>query len=568
MKLCKILLILLYFFAYQFAFSNQENDMERGTVIWREDFATAEMKDWEIFNEATNDTPNWFVEKGYLIQDTDYGDSKKLLGTDIINTKSNWDNFALRTNMVCADDDYIGVLFRYQDVNNYYRFLLSSQRKLISVDKKVDGKFTTLAMFTEEEWQYVKFSVTIILKQSNITVYLNDKLFFDINDDQFETGKIGFTSISNLGSFFDDITIYSDYKIKSIGTIQKITRGPYLQNVLNTHAVIMWNTGLPANSIVEYGLTKSETESVVIDKLTTKHEVRLENLKNGTEYYYRIKSNDLVGEWYSFKTAVGKESPFSFIAYGDTQMNFLRHKEITEQIEKNNFDFIVHCGDAVQRGPRSDWDVEFFEPLQKILTKKPIYAAIGNHELNSINYYENFSNPNSEHENYYSFEYGNSFFVFLDNPRAAYSDQEYYTDYKTGSEQYKWLESELSSEKAQKAEWLFVVSHVPSYVGGSQDFFQGCKEHLVPLFEKYKVDISFSGHVHGYERGEANGVNYIITAGGGGPQNKAGASHLKKYENFQLVYNYCVIDINNNSLSLKAFDNNGKMIDEVELKHK
>ena len=71
-------------------------------------------------------------------------------------------------------------------------------------------------------------------------------------------------------------------------------------------------------------------------------------------------------------------------------MNFLRHAEILDQMSKHNFAFIVHTGDVVQRGPRDDWDIEFFGPIKDILTSKPIYAAIGNHDLNSENYYKNF----------------------------------------------------------------------------------------------------------------------------------------------------------------------------------
>ena len=44
---------------------------------------------------------------------------------------------------------------------------------------------------------------------------------------------------------------------------------------------------------------------------------------------------------------------------------------------------------------------------------------------------------------------------------------------------------------------------------------------LVPLFEKYKVDFVLNGHSHCYQRGELNGVKYVISGG-------AGASRLDK----------------------------------------
>lgn len=536
-------------------------------IIWKDDFESGRLSGWEIIDDISGEASNWFIEKGYLIQDTDAGDKGRLLGTNIINGNDKWDNYVVRVNLACTDDDYIGILFRYNDNNNYYRLIMSSERKEIIVDKRVDGEFITLAKYTDEEWQYVKYSATIFLNNGNIKVFLNDKQFFDINDNQFSKGKIGFTSVANLGSFFDDIIIYSQYEIKPVEINQKITRGPYLQNVLKNHAVIMWDTSLPSNTIVEYGLSKKAEWSKVSEEPVLKHEIKLENLKPETVYYYRIKSGGITSEWFSLKTAVNENTPFSFIAYSDTQMNFLRHYEITEQISKYEFDLIINCGDVVQRGPRSDWDTEFFNPLKNILKEKPIYAAIGNHELNNENFYKNFANPNFEHENYYSFKYGNSFFVFIDNPRAAYPDKTYYTDYKPGSEQYKWLDSTLASEEAQNSEWIFTVSHVPSYVAGSQDRFEGNKKYLVPLFERYGVDISFSGHVHGYERGKVNGVNYIITAGGGGTQNKKNVSKLKQYKDFKLIYNFCRIEVNDKTLVFKAYDNSNTLVDEFELNH-
>ena len=547
--------------------TNSSQNTNDKNILWRADFESGNLSGWEIIDDVPGEPSNWYIDKGFLVQDTDAGDKGRLIGTNIINGNTEWDNYVLRVNLACTDDDFIGILFRYNDNENYYRLIMSSERKEIIVDKKVNGEFITLAKYTDEEWQYVKYSATIFLKDENIKVYLNDKQFFDINDNQFSKGKIGFTSVANLGSFFDDITIYSNYEIIPVEIKHEITRGPYLQNVLESHAVIMWDTSLPSNSIVEYGLSKEPQWSKVSEEQVVKHEIKLENLKPETVYYYRIKSGEITSEWFSFKTEVNENTPFSFIAYSDTQMNFLRHYEITEQMSKYDFDFIINCGDVVQRGPRSDWDTEFFNPLKNILKEKPLYAAIGNHELNNENFYKNFSFPSEKYENYYSFKYGNCFFVFIDNPRAAYPNKTYYPDYKPGSGQYKWLDSTLASEEAQSAEWLFTASHVPSYVGGKQDHFEGNKKYLVPLFEKYGVDISFSGHVHGYERGEVNGVSYIITAGGGGTQNKRNVSKLKQYKAFKLVYNFCRIEIKGKTLFFKAYDNYNTLIDEMEIKH-
>jgi acid phosphatase type 7 len=37
----------------------------------------------------------------------------------------------------------------------------------------------------------------------------------------------------------------------------------------------------------------------------------------------------------------------------------------------------------------------------------------------------------------------------------------------------------------------------------------------VPILKKHKVDLVLSGHDHLYQRGERDGVRYIVTGGGG-----------------------------------------------------
>ena len=92
-------------------------------------------------------------------------------------------------------------------------------------------------------------------------------------------------------------------------------------------------------------------------------------------------------------------------------------------------------------------------------------------------------------------------------------------------------------------------------------------EQHYPLFEKYDVDISFSGHIHGYARNELNDVVYIISAGGGGSRSKEGYLDKKNYKNFHLVYNSLKVDIIGEKLRIKTYDNNGQLIDKMKIQH-
>eukprot|EP00268_Persea_americana_P048633 TRINITY_DN5157_c1_g1_i4.p1 TRINITY_DN5157_c1_g1~~TRINITY_DN5157_c1_g1_i4.p1 ORF type:complete len:199 (-),score=31.16 TRINITY_DN5157_c1_g1_i4:162-758(-) len=123
-------------------------------------------------------------------------------------------------------------------------------------------------------------------------------------------------------------------------------------------------------------------------------------------------------------------------------------------------------------------------------------------------------------------------------------------DWREGSEQYKFIEHCLASADRQKQPWLiFAVHRVLGYSSGSYYGIEGAfeepmgRESLQKLWQRYKVDIAFYGHVHNYERtcpiyqnqcvnnershysGTVNGTIHVVAGGGG--------SHLSDFSDLQ-----------------------------------
>lgn len=78
-------------------------------------------------------------------------------------------------------------------------------------------------------------------------------------------------------------------------------------------------------------------------------------------------------------------------------------------------------------------------------------------------------------------------------------------DWREGSEQYKFIENCLASADRQKQPWLIFAAH--RVLGYSSLYWEDGsfgepmgRESLQKLWQKYKVDIAFFGHVHNYER--------------------------------------------------------------------
>jgi hypothetical protein len=101
----------------------------------------------------------------------------------------------------------------------------------------------------------------------------------------------------------------------------------------------------------------------------------------------------------------------------------------------------------------------------------------------------------------FSFDYAGCHFICIDYASAT-------------SDIRNWLEADLQSVANQRARYTFLFVHVPPYCELWIDGDALYRDELVPLLERYGVEVCFSGHTHEYSRGYLNGVHYCITGGG------------------------------------------------------
>ncbi|MBO0859416.1 MAG: fibronectin type III domain-containing protein [Chloracidobacterium sp.] len=66
-------------------------------------------------------------------------------------------------------------------------------------------------------------------------------------------------------------------------------------NISGVGATITWSTNMPADSLVEYGLTTAYGNQVSLKTLATSHKLTLIGLSSGKLYHYRVKSTDEAG---------------------------------------------------------------------------------------------------------------------------------------------------------------------------------------------------------------------------------------------------------------------------------
>ena len=340
----------------------------------------------------------------------------------------------------------------------------------------------------------------------------------------------------------------------------QLIKGPYLQNVSENSITIMWESTQPLVGKVRYGkLSVNEYEEVEGDSPTI-HEVVLTGLTTETDYRYQVVSGDFKSEIFTFKTAVKKDSPFSFAAYGDNKAGPFNYRRVAKLISSKDPNFVFHNGDFVQRGNvYRQWEKLFFNPAREMINHIPLFGAIGNHEDNSPNYYNYFSFPGNER--WYSFDFGNSHFIILDTEESLIQE---------GSDEIKWLINDLENRTAT---WTFVGSHHPPFTAGGNYYRKSRlvrKNLLHPIFEKYGVDVVFSGHDHNYERSEPivgkdgeNPVTYIVCGNGGTPLRYIGRREWTHYA--ERVFGFVLVKIDGSRLHFQAFNIDNEVIDEFTL---
>ncbi|MCB9218354.1 MAG: metallophosphoesterase family protein [Ignavibacteriales bacterium] len=295
----------------------------------------------------------------------------------------------------------------------------------------------------------------------------------------------------------------------------------------------------------------------------------LRNLKPSTIYNYQVGNpeQNVWSEIAEFKTAPDSSAPFSFIYFGDTHKSNEFGQLINSAFQRYpQAAFYSIGGDLVSTGlNRDDWDKLFYNSAN-VIRNRPLMSTLGNHDsqdgLGSWMYQELFDLPKNgpeklETETTYSFEYSNSLFLMLD-VTASITDQT------------KWLEDQLkNSDKT----WKFAMLHFPPY--SYEEDYSLIRKEWGSLFDKYHVDIVFSGHVHYYMRSKPmynekpvkspnDGTIYLISIAVPNRHREMPEKEFVEVR-FDGDYLYQHISVSDNKLEFKAINQNGILKDNFTI---
>jgi hypothetical protein len=345
-------------------------------------------------------------------------------------------------------------------------------------------------------------------------------------------------------------------------------RAPYLQDLGPKQVAVLFEMDAAHAATIE--LTKGEvtkgaegaTAKVATSPRETTHEIVIDGLEPATSYSYSVKLDDGTTERGTFTTAPDDARPFTFIAYGDNRTNPYAHAAIVAAIKRTPADLLLHTGDMVYDGSQpADWR-EFFSIERELLRDRCVFPTIGNHEIamptsdGALRYARMFRvpAPPDAAERWYTFRWSSTRFFMLD------AHDEF------ASAERAWLEKSLESAKNEAGVQLrIVVLHHGPYSSGLHGGNEALILARVPdLLRSYKVDLVLSGHDHVYERGDANGLRYIVSGGGGAPvyrEYRAAKTTLK----FEPVYHFLKFAVNGGAVNMSALRHDGSIIETCSL---
>jgi len=258
------------------------------------------------------------------------------------------------------------------------------------------------------------------------------------------------------------------------------------------------------------------------------HAVMFDALLPATDYAFRVGNDPHWGEWSRFRTAADKTEPFTFVYFGDIQkqVQALGSQMFrTTALAVPDAAFWLFAGDMVNNGPDDREWADFFAALSWMAKTFPLVPVPGNHEYPDPRitpaekrqitpfWRPQFTLPDNGppglEETVYCFAYQGVFFIVLNGNEQVET-------------QVAWLETILSQKTSA---WIIVSIHQPVYPISTRRNITTFQEVLVPVFDRFGVDLVLQGHDHGYARtvalknnrpvsGSEKGTVYIISNSG------------------------------------------------------
>lgn len=316
----------------------------------------------------------------------------------------------------------------------------------------------------------------------------------------------------------------------------RITHGPYLCDMTHDGVTVVWTTSKPALSWVEASPADSLNapalrqaryyQTVAGRKLAcrTLHAVRVRGLQPGTDYRYRIFSQE-VQSWpdvnnvtygktldadasrrraYEFRTFPQAGSGCSFIVLNDIHGKADYMTRLCKSVDFSKLGFVAFNGDmssSVESGEQL-FKAYLDASVSLFATGTPILFTRGNHETRGV-FADSLGDyfPGQDGRFYGIYRYGDVCILLLDcgedktDDHAEYNGLADYDAYRI--EECEWLKKAVRSDEFLSASARIVLLHIPPMAEAWHGSVH-LNELFVPVLNEAGIDLMLCGHDHAY----------------------------------------------------------------------
>ncbi|ROS05500.1 calcineurin-like phosphoesterase family protein [Sinobacterium caligoides] len=373
----------------------------------------------------------------------------------------------------------------------------------------------------------------------------------------------------------------------------------WANNASNEATVSFTAKGENNNPYLKYGystnesdwLTEAVTFNTTMASITSKH-VRLSNLQADASVYFRVCDDSGCGDRFWFKTAADDNSPFVFVAGGDTRSGTSDRQAGNRLVAKVRPLFVMHGGDFTNSNNNSqwqqwltDWELTYSKDVINNIDYKRIYPLVsthGNHEDGDISTIckmlgvdPNHSNDCSAKDTYYATSISPLLRVYTLN--SQFMSQS--TSLKNA--QNDWLKNDLA-ENGSSASWRFAQYHkpmFPHYTGKSDN--KTLFDWWAKVFFDYAVNVVVESDTHltkiteilepqgdgfaGVDEGVSAGTIYVGEGSWGAPARSANDAKSWTID-LASIQQFKVISVSEDTVSVRTaqFDSSASTLTKAE----
>lgn len=350
-----------------------------------------------------------------------------------------------------------------------------------------------------------------------------------------------------------------------------ITKGPWVQRVTPTTAIVRVEVEPPGPVSVELGLGRAAADGGAPHTFESAepralHSIPLEGLSPSTRYTYTVRAQGQ-SKMGGLLTAPPEDSgaAFRFLVYGDNRSDDAAHAAVVRAMVPVASDFLVHTGDFVENGASPQQWQAFFDLEAPLMRERCLFSCVGNHELvdgkgrEYVKYFGPTDPPPGAAAPPHldgTFRWSNARFFLLNGM----------VGYRSGADR-AWLDEALRDADGEPGlVWRIVVLHHGPWSSGPHGDNRLLHEAGIPaLLREHKIDLVLSGHDHLYERGAADGLAYIVTGGGGAPpyRVRSRSPHGRKLE---ATRHFVEASVSPAAIQIAAIRTDGSVIERCALR--